>query len=178
MFINTNEFECINYNLLFFLLELDHLGKFQELCSSKHLPALKNLHFSFCFPQQIELAWRMNSFNWKDKWPFDNVDSYVDESYNYVNARYTSITQTIFIVYNRPIDFLVRHRRTFYNHHLVAHVSKPILTTRRRLMQWSTNQKYQSNQINEILRVIASGRVNELHLIYFDEQVSHSKEIK
>ncbi|CAF2596545.1 unnamed protein product [Rotaria sp. Silwood2] len=149
---------------------LDHLGKFQELCSSKRLPALKNLHFSFCFPQQIEVAWQMSSFNWKDKWPFDSVDSYIDESYNYVKAKYTCIPQNIFIIYNHPIDFLIRHRRTFHNHHLVTHVSKPIFTTRRRLTQWSTDQKYESNQISEILRVLASGRVNELHLIYFDEQ--------
>ncbi|CAF0841766.1 unnamed protein product [Rotaria sordida] len=44
-------------------ITLDYLGKFQELCSSKRLPALKNLHFSFCFPQQIEVAWRMSLFN-------------------------------------------------------------------------------------------------------------------
>jgi hypothetical protein len=163
--------------MLFFLVALDHFGKFEDLCSSQHLPALKNLHFSIVFPQEIEVAWRMSSFNGKDKWPFNNVDSYIDESYNYVDAKCACITQNIFIIYNHPIDFLIRHRRTFHNHRLMTHVSKPIFTTRRRLMQWSTDQKYESNQISEILRVIASDRVNKLHLSWFDEQVGHSKKI-
>ena len=130
-----------------------------------------------CFPEQIEVAWRITSLNWKDKWPFDNVDTYLDESYNYVKAQYTYMTQKIFIIFNHPIDFLIRHRRTFHNHCLVRHVSKSILTTRRRLIEWSTDEKYQSNQISETLRVLLNGHVNELHFIYFDRQVSHLKKI-
>ncbi|CAF0841785.1 unnamed protein product [Rotaria sordida] len=52
----------------------------------------------------------------------------------------------------------------------MTHVSKSMFTTRRQLTQWSSDQKSESNQISEILRVLASGRINELHLIYFDEQ--------
>ncbi len=65
LLIWSTEVECLwfwidierkRFILFLFLAALDRLGQFQELCSSTKFPALKNLHFSLCFPQEIEHA--------------------------------------------------------------------------------------------------------------------------
>jgi hypothetical protein len=158
--------------LFYFLAALDHVGKFQELCGSTHLPALKNLHFSFCFPQEIEYAWRMSPFNCNGEWPFDNLGCYIDESWISVQDGIDFITKAVFIVYKRPISVLLHHKRTFHNHRFAEHVSVPIIRTRRRLIEWTCNQKYEPDQLIKTLRVIASGPLNELYLTYLNERVS------
>ncbi|CAF2960608.1 unnamed protein product [Rotaria sp. Silwood2] len=153
---------------------LDRLGQFQELCSSTYLPALKTLHFSLCFPQEIEHAWRMSSFNCNDQWPFDNINCYMDEYYMDDPDEIDFILKILFVIYNCPINLLYRHKRTFHNYGFATHVSAPICTIRRRLIQWVCDQKYETEQFNKTLQIIASGHVNELHLTYLNERTNTS----
>ncbi|CAF3554798.1 unnamed protein product [Rotaria socialis] len=107
---------------------LDHVGKFQEFCSSTYLPALKDLHFSFCFPQEMEHGWQMSSFSCNGKWPFDNLGCYLDDSWISVDGDLNSVTDPLFVVYKRPINVLLQHKRTLHNHRLVEHAIIPIVT--------------------------------------------------
>ncbi|UJR35439.1 hypothetical protein I4U23_028196 [Adineta vaga] len=145
-----------------------------KLCTSTHLPALKNLHFSLCFPQEIEHAWRMSSFNFNRQWPFDNINYYTDERHVYVWETGGYITKIVLVIYNCPVNLLYHHKRTFYNHGFATNVSAPIRTIRRRLVQWTCGQKYDAEQFNKTLQIVASGHVNELHLTYLDEQMNIS----
>ncbi|CAF1322814.1 unnamed protein product [Rotaria sordida] len=150
---------------------LDHLGQFQELCSSTYLPALKTLHFSLCFPQEIEHEWRMSSFNCNNQqWPFDNINCYMDECYMCTPDAIDLILKILFVIYNCPINLLYRHKRTFHNYGFATHISAPICTIRRRLIQWVCDQKYETEQFNKTLQIVASGHVNELHLTYLNER--------
>ncbi|UJR16749.1 hypothetical protein I4U23_003649 [Adineta vaga] len=67
----------------------NRLGQFQELCNSSIFPALKTLHFSLCFPQEIEHEWKMNSFNSNRQWPFDSINFHMDECYMHDNISTT-----------------------------------------------------------------------------------------
>jgi hypothetical protein len=161
--------------LFLFLAALVRLGQFQELCSSTKFPALKNLHFSLCFPQEIEHTWRISSFNCNRQWPFDNINSYIDECYmRDVNAR-QFIPKILFVIYNCPLNLLYRHKRSFHNHGFATHVSTPIRTIRRQFVQWTCDQHYEAKQFNKTLQIIASGHVKELHLTYLNERVSQKK---
>jgi len=142
--------------MFFFFVALDHVGKFQELCDSNHLPALKHLHFSFCFPTELEYTWRISSFGCNDEWPFDNIDCYIDE--NWIST-YEKL-ETLFIVYKRPINVLLQHKRTFHNHFFAKHASVPIRTIRRRSIEWTCNQIDEPEQFVKTLQVIASDRVD------------------
>lgn len=156
----------------FFLVALDHVGKFQEVCDSTHLRALKHLHFSFCFPQEIEHSWRMSSFNCMNEWPFDNLAYYIDEIWTSVQDRAISIRNALFVVYKRPITLLFHQKRTFHNHCLAAHASVPSITARRRLIKWTCDVKDEPDHVMKTLRILVSGRVNQLHLTYLNEPVS------
>ncbi|CAF3440956.1 unnamed protein product [Rotaria sp. Silwood2] len=153
----------------------NRLGQFQELFNSSNFPTLKTLHFSLCFPQEIEHAWRISSFSCNRQWPFDNINCCIDERHVHVLDARGYIAKILFVIYNCSIHLLYRYKRTFYNYGFTTHVSAPIRTIRRRLIQWTCDQKYESEQLNKTLRIIASGRVNELHLTYLNEQVSRKK---
>jgi hypothetical protein len=134
---------------------------------------LKNLYFSFCFPQKIEDEWKRSSFNNNHQWPFNNINCYTDE-YHFCTYDFSDriVPRIGFIIYNCPINLLYCYKRTFHNYGFVRHVSVPIRTNRRRLIQWTCDEKYEVDQLNKTLQVLASGRVNELHLTYLNEQVS------
>ncbi|CAF0724874.1 unnamed protein product [Adineta steineri] len=153
---------------------LDRFGQFQELCSSTYLPSLKTLHFSLCFPQEIEHVWRMNSFNYNRQWPFENINSYIDESYMRDLNEEKFIPKILFVIYNCPINLLYRHKRAFHNHGFATHASAPIRTIRRRSIQWICDQKYEAEQFNKTLQIVASGQVNELRLTYLNERTNTS----
>jgi hypothetical protein len=172
----SNTFDFLNYTLLS-LIALDLLGQFQELCNSTYFPALKNLHFSLRFPQEIEHTWRMSSFNCNAQYPFDNINSYIDECYVYVSDARDFIPKILFVIYNCPINLLYRYKRCFHNYAFATHVCVPIRTIRRQCVEWVCDRKYETEQVNKTLRVVASGRVNELHLTYLNEQVSRKKKI-
>ncbi|CAF3998479.1 unnamed protein product [Rotaria sordida] len=172
--IQQDSFHFCNCTFLS-LAALDRLGQFQEVFNSSNFPTLKTLHFSLCFPQEIEHAWRISSFSCNRQWPFDNINCYIDERHVHVLDARGYIAKILFVIYNCPIHLLYRYKRTFYNYGFTTHVSAPIRTIRRRLIQWTCDQKYESEQLNKTLRIIASGRVNELHLTYLNEQVSRKK---
>ncbi|UJR31600.1 hypothetical protein I4U23_019086 [Adineta vaga] len=101
---------------------LDCIGEFQELCSSTHLPCLKNLHFSLCFPQEMEPMWQMSSFNYNRQWPFNNIDCYLDDCYIRTQKESDLIPKTLFVIYTHPINVLFRYKRTFYNYGFTTHI--------------------------------------------------------
>jgi hypothetical protein len=160
---------------IYFLLALDRLRQFEELCTSTYFPALKSLHFSLCFPQEIEHTWRMTLFNSSRQWPFDNINCYIDEHHVNVWETGSYITKVFFVIYNCPVSLLYYHKRNFYNYGFARHVSAPIRIIRRRLLQWTCDQKYDAEQFNKTLQIVASGHVNELHLTYLNEKVSKKK---
>ncbi|CAF4137151.1 unnamed protein product [Rotaria magnacalcarata] len=143
---------------------LDHVGKFQELCSSTYLPALKDLHFSFCFPQEMEHGWQMSSFSCNGKWPFDNHGCYLDDSWISVDGDLNSVTDPLFAVYKRPINVLLQHKRTLHNHRLVEHAIIPIVTNGRRSLDLTCDQTDQPDKLLKNLQVAANSSVNKIYL--------------
>ncbi|CAF4284234.1 unnamed protein product, partial [Rotaria magnacalcarata] len=143
---------------------LDHVGKFQELCSSTYLPALKDLHFSFCFPQEMEHGWQMSSFSCNGKWPFDNLGCYLDDSWISVDGDLNSVTDPLFVVYKRPINVLLQHKRTLHNHRLVEHAIIPIVTNGRRSLDLTCDQTDQPDKLLKNLQVAANSSVNKIYL--------------
>jgi hypothetical protein len=114
---------------------LDRLGQFQELCNFTYFPALKNLHFSLRFPQEIEHTWRMSRFNCNAQYSFDNINYYIDECYMYVSDASDFIPKILFVIYNCPINLLYRYKRSFYNYAFATHVCVPIRTIRRQCVE-------------------------------------------
>ncbi len=145
-----------------FLAALDLVDKFQVFCGSNHLPSLKNLHFSFCFPQEIEQAWQMSSFSSNSKWPFDNLVCYIDESRISTDGSSAFMTKTLFIVYTRPINIILQHKRTLHNHRFATHGSVPIIKTQRRLLEVTCDQIDEPEQLVKTLQVVASSQVDKL----------------
>jgi hypothetical protein len=95
----------------------------------------------------------------------------MDESWIFTDRGFGSITKTFFIVYKRPINILLQHKRTLHNHHFASHASVPIRTTRPRSIEWTCDQLDEPNQLINTLQVIASSHVDKLNLRYLVEQV-------
>lgn len=157
--------------MFFFLVALDHVGKFQELCCSMQLLSLKKLHFSLCFPKELEHAWRISSFGCNGEWPFNNLNCYIDQSWTFTDRGLNRIAETFFIVYRCPISVLLQHKRTVHNHHFASHASVPIRTTRQRSIEWTCDQIDEPDQLVNTLRTIASSHIDKLVLTYLVEQV-------
>ncbi|CAF1315387.1 unnamed protein product, partial [Didymodactylos carnosus] len=153
---------------------LDHVDKFQKLCGSTHLPSLKKLHFSLCFPQEMKQAWQMRSFNYNGKWPFDNLVCYIDESWISTDGGTDFMTKTLFIVYTRPIYIILQHKRTLHNHRFATHAAVPIITTQRRSLEVTYDQTDEPEQLVKTLQVVASSRVDKFQLICLNKQVNPS----
>jgi hypothetical protein len=145
------------------VLALNHLEKFKELCCSNHLPALRHLHFSFCFPKNLAEDWRMSSFNVNNEWPFDNTDFYIDEGL-VINADSRFIIEQIFIVYKRPVNILFQYKRTLYNHHFTRLLSSTMKTKQRRSVKWNCDEIDEADQLMKSLQLIANDRIDKLYL--------------
>ncbi|CAF4233839.1 unnamed protein product, partial [Rotaria magnacalcarata] len=148
---------------------LDHLSRFQQVCDSQHLPSLKNLYFSFCFPKEIEEAWRISPFSSNGEWPFDNVDHYEDDPLFFDDDGVSFVKRSQFIIYTRPINILLEHKRTLHNHRFATHASMPIITNRRRSLQLTCNEMDNPDQLLKTLQIVGSSHVNKLELIYRDD---------
>ncbi|CAF1359079.1 unnamed protein product [Rotaria magnacalcarata] len=153
---------------------LNHIDEFQKLCGPTHVPALKNLYFSFCFPQDMEHVWRKSSFHRNGEWPFDNIDCYIDESLIATGRLHDFATTTLFIVYKRPISVLLQHRRTLHNHRFATHASAPIFTTRRQSLLLTYDKIDKPDELFKTLQVLARCSVDKLHLKYRGDQANVS----
>ncbi|CAM2728191.1 unnamed protein product [Rotaria socialis] len=151
---------------------LDHLSRFQQVCDSQHLPSLKNLYFSFCFPKEIEEAWRISLFSFNGEWPFDNVDHYVDDPLFLDDDGVSFIKRSQLIIYTRPINILLEHKRTLHNHRFATQASMPIITNRRRSLQLTCNEMDNPDQLLKTLQIVGSSHVNKLELIYRDDLIN------
>ncbi|CAF0771636.1 unnamed protein product [Rotaria sp. Silwood1] len=151
---------------------LDHLSRFQQVCDSQHLPSLKNLYFSFCFPKEIEEAWRISPFSSNGEWPFDNIDYYVDDTLFLDDDGVSFVKRSQFIIYTRPINILLEHKRTLHNHRFARHAYMPIITNRRRSLQLTCNEMDNPDQLVKTLQIVGSSHVNKLELIYRDDLVN------
>jgi hypothetical protein len=100
----------------------------------------------------------------------------MDECYMHNQDEIDFVRKITFVIYNCPIHRLYRHKRTFHNYSFATHLSTPISTIRRRLIQWTYDEKYETEQFNKTLQIIASGHVNELHLNLLNERVSQKTE--
>ncbi|CAF4147540.1 unnamed protein product, partial [Rotaria magnacalcarata] len=151
---------------------LDHLSRFQQVCDSQHLTSLKNVYFSFCFPKEIEEAWRISPFSSNGEWPFDNIDYYVDDPLFLDDDGVSFVKRSQFIVYTRPINILLEHKRTLHNHRFATHASMPIITNRRRSLQLTCNEMDNPDQLLKTLQTVGSSHVNKLELIYRDDLIN------
>jgi len=95
------------------ILALEDLVKFEEICSKKFIQ-LKSFHFSIYFVTEFEEIWRKNLFSLNNKWHFDNIDFYIDEMILWETEFEQQIEQ-IFVIYKRPIDILLRYKRSLYD---------------------------------------------------------------
>ncbi|CAF0741225.1 unnamed protein product [Adineta steineri] len=100
------------------------------------------------------------------------INMYDNESYMRDLNEEKFIPKILFVIYNCPINLLYRHKRAFHNYGFATHASAPIRTIRRRSIQWICDQKYEAEQFNKTLQIIASGRVNELRLTYLYERTN------
>ncbi len=157
---------------MFFRIAFDHVGKFKDLCCSINLPVLKQLHFSFCFPKELKQTWQISTFGYDNKWPFDNIECYIDEVWIHTNDDLNFITETVFIVYKGPINILLPHKRALHNYHFATHASTPIKTAGRRSIIWSYDHIDEPDQLVKTLQVIASNHVDKLYLKNLVEKVS------
>ncbi|CAF1095545.1 unnamed protein product [Adineta steineri] len=151
---------------------LDHLSKFQEICCSTHLPALKALHFSLCFPETLEHAWRNSSVGYSGEWPFDNLNYYIEDILIFTDGALHRIKKTFFVVYRSPVSVILQHKRTLHNNGFPLHVPTPINTVQRRYMEWTCDEVNKNDQLDNTLRMIASGPVDRLKLTYLYQQTN------
>jgi hypothetical protein len=127
------------------------------------LPALKHLHFSFCFPKELAEQWKMSSFNVNNKWPFDNTDSYIDEGLvNKDDFRFTN--EQMFIIYKRPLNILFQYKRTLSNHHFIRLLSSTLKTKRCRSLLWNCSEIDEPVQLRKSLQIIADDRIDKLYI--------------
>lgn len=156
-----------------FVLALNHLDKFKELCCSDHLPALKHLHFSFCFPKPLADEWKMSLLNVNNGWPFDDVDCYIDEGL-FNDGTVVLITEEIFVIYKRPIDILFQYKRALYNHHFLRLLSSTstIKTEQRPSVVWYCDEIDKHDELLKSLELIANDRIDQLILENKRELVS------
>ena len=164
--ISTNSKKCLSS-----FVALDHLVQFQDSCSSTNLPALKTLHFSLCFPHEIEHKWRMSAFDCNRQWPFDDVHWYIDERWISQDGDYRNMTRTFFIVYRCPINILLQHSRNLHNHRLALQTSLPIRTSQRQHLKWTCDEVNTPEKIFNTLQILASSHLNKLSFRYLTKQV-------
>ena len=115
----------------------------------------------------------MSSFICEKQWPFENVNCFIDETYESWDCFPTELRRLL-VVYNCPINAILQHRRIFHNNHFAKHVSTPVKTTRRRSIHWSCDKTDQLNQFLETLQTIASDHVDKLDIKWLDKDVSQT----
>jgi hypothetical protein len=164
----------LNKNIYIFLiiLALDHVDQFHELCYSMKLFLLKHFYFSFRFPEEIENVWHSNLFINNNKWPFDNIGYFKDESFVFTGHGIRYIQKVFFIIYKHPIDILLKYKRTLHNHCFATHTSHSNMKNQSNSIQWTCNRIDQSDQILKTLKTIATGHVKSLSIKYVGQSVS------
>ena len=132
---------------------------------------LKNLYFSFRFPQSIEKIWQENSFLNRNQWPFNNLQYLKDECLLKIFDRSGYIQQTYFIVYKCPIEILLEYTRIIHNHSFGNHLDYPIIRNQSFHLRWTSDQRDQSNQFIKTLQTIAGKRITTMDIKYLTPQV-------
>ena len=153
-------------------LALDHVGRFEDICCSSRLPALKDLYFSFRFPQERERAWHTSSFGKSNKWPFDNIGCFTNERLTSDCVRAQYVPKMFIIVYKHPINVLLKHSRSLLNHSIAAHASHSHTVNQSHSIQWICDQMNEPNRIRKTFRTIASGLSRSLSVKFSRKRVS------
>jgi len=117
------------------ILALEDLVKFEEICSKKFIQ-LKSFHFSIYFVTEFEEIWRKNLFSLNNKWHFDNIDFYIDEMILWETEFEQQIEQ-IFVIYKRPIDILLRYKRSLYDQNCTSLLTTPMRNVQQRSIVWN-----------------------------------------
>jgi hypothetical protein len=149
------------------VLALDHLDQFDQICSTLKIRGLKNLYFSFRFPESIENLWKETSFLNKNQLPFNNLRYFKDECLLKLMDRFGYIQQTFFILVNFPIEILLEYTRIIHNHSFRNHLNYPIIRNQSFHLIWTSNQIDQSNQFIKTLQTIAGKRITTMEIKYF-----------
>ncbi|CAF1088095.1 unnamed protein product [Rotaria sp. Silwood1] len=124
------------------------------------------------YDHKIEEAWRISPFSSNGEWPFDNIDYYVDDTLFLDDDGVSFVKRSQFIIYTRPINILLEHKRTLHNHRFARHAYMPIITNRRRSLQLTCNEMDNPDQLVKTLQIVGSSHVNKLELIYRDDLVN------
>ncbi|CAF1925183.1 unnamed protein product [Rotaria magnacalcarata] len=142
------------------------------LMNSLTMPLLEKFILIDLYDHKIEEAWRISPFSSNGKWPFDNVDQYVDDLLFLDDDGVSFVKRSQLIIYTRPINILLEHKRTLHNHRFATHASMPIVTNRRRSLQLTCNEMDNPDQLLKTLQIVGSSHVNKLELIYRDDFIN------
>jgi hypothetical protein len=153
-------------------LALDHVRRFEEICCSGRLPALKDLYYSFRFPAELEKAWKAHSFSTSDKWPFNDIGCFKNECVATDYMRIERIPKIFFIVYKHPINVLLKHTRSLFNYSFVTHASDHHGTNPSHSISWICNQVNEPEQVLKTFRTIRAVRSKSLCIKYVRQGVS------
>ena len=157
---------------LFNRLALNQVGRFEEIFRSARFPSLKDLYFSFRFPQELERAWRSSSFGTSDVWPFDSFGCFQSESLTPDQRRMRRVPTLFFIVYKHPIHILLKHTRSLLNHSFAAQIPRLRSVNLSHSMQWICNTVNEPDRVLETFRRIRAVHGKSLCITYLREGVS------
>jgi hypothetical protein len=151
---------------------LDHVRRFEAIFRSGRLLALKDLYFSFRFPQELEKSWKASSFGISDKWPFDNIGCLKNECLASDRARRNRVPTIFFIVYKHPIKVLLKHTRSLFNHLFAIHASNLRASNLSHSMHWICNTVNEPDRVLKTFRTTRAVRCKSLCIKYLREGVS------
>jgi hypothetical protein len=151
---------------------LDHVRRFEEIFHSGRLRALKDLYFSFRFPQELERVWHTSSWGRSDKWPFDNIGCFNNESLATGFMRSRRVPKIFFIVYKHPMHTLLKHTRSLLNYSFAIHASHHHATNPSHFMSWICNQVNEPDQVLKTFRTIRAADCKSVCIEYLREGVS------
>ena len=142
-----------------------------DICSTLKIRGLRNLYFSFRFPESIEKIWQENSFVNRNQWPLNNLGYFKDECLMKTMDRFGYIQQTFFIVLTYPIEILLEYTRIIHNHSFANHLDYSMIRNQSFHLIWTSNQIDRSNQFIKTLQTIAGKRITSMDIKYFTPKV-------
>ena len=163
--------ENARFHCIFTWLGLDHVGRFEEICGSGRLPALKDLYFSFRFPPELENAWQSTAFGRSNKWPFDNIGCLTNECLVLDDYSPGRIPKSFLIVYKNPINVLLKYTRSLLNHSFANHAAHLHAVNQSHSIHWICGQVNEPDRIMKTFHTIRAGRSNAVCITFIRKRV-------
>ena len=154
--------------ICFSFVALTHCEEFRQIINHKHLPSLKEFYFFICFPGHLYEAFQKTIVNIYDvTWPFNNLAYHLDEQLvsKYV---YEKVTKRVLLFYTTPLDVLLQYTRAVFNHSFAQYSTQ----INRHSIEWICNKIDSLTQMTATFNKLASGRLDTLHLHFYETKVS------